>query len=190
MSRRPISKRLRFEVLHRDGFRCRYCGTSGDGTILHIDHVLAVANGGTNEINNLIAACIDCNLGKGATALLRLPTGETPLTCPFADGWPYEIEDPVFYLNDTWAVTDYGLECLITYYPIPSERLAEERGGMADWLLHLAEKEWAAEEFDDFVDAFRRALTHHRITATFDLEASIREASREAFQTGKGKPIR
>lgn len=186
MSRRkPITKRVRFNVLHRDGFRCRYCGASGDGSTLHIDHVVAVANGGSNDPGNLVTACIECNLGKGSIELVRHPTGSLPLPCPFADGWPYEIEDPVFYVNETWAVTDYGLECLATYYPIPAERLGEVRDGMSDWLLHLAEKKWVADEFEDFVDAFKRALVHHRVAHEFDLDESIREASREAFQVSR-----
>lgn len=183
MSRRPISKRLRFEVLHRDGFRCRYCGTSGDGTILHIDHVTAVANGGSNDIDNLVTACIDCNLGKGALELRFSPSGDAPIACPFADGWPYDIEDPVFFMNPTWAVTGYGLECLVTYYPIEKARLHEDRDGGSSWLFHLAEKNWAAEEFDDLAEAFARAVRHHRIAVTFDLDRAALEAAREARAT-------
>jgi 5-methylcytosine-specific restriction endonuclease McrA len=32
--------------------------------ILHVDHIVAVAEGGGNEEENLIAACSDCNHGK------------------------------------------------------------------------------------------------------------------------------
>ena len=35
-----------------------------DGPI-HIDHVLAVANGGTDELDNLVVACAACNISKG-----------------------------------------------------------------------------------------------------------------------------
>jgi len=64
-----ISKRVRFEVLRRDGFRCRYCGTSAtDGAGLVVDHVIPTALGGTDEPSNLVAACSDCNAGKAATA--------------------------------------------------------------------------------------------------------------------------
>lgn len=43
-----VSKRLRFEVLKRDNYTCRYCRAS-DGE-LTIDHVTPVALGGTDEI--------------------------------------------------------------------------------------------------------------------------------------------
>ena len=64
MSRKPISKKLRFEVLKRDGFKCQYCGKCAVDVILHIDHILPVSKGGDNSIVNLITSCIDCNLGK------------------------------------------------------------------------------------------------------------------------------
>lgn len=64
--RKPLSKGVRFEVLKRDGYRCRYCGnTPADGVLLHVDHIVAVAEGGSNELSNLATACLPCNLGKG-----------------------------------------------------------------------------------------------------------------------------
>jgi HNH endonuclease len=36
---------------------------------LHVDHVIAVASGGTNHTTNLVTACVDCNGGKGARPL-------------------------------------------------------------------------------------------------------------------------
>lgn len=64
--RKPLSKGVRFEVLKRDGYRCRYCGnTPADGVLLHVDHIVAVAEGGSNELSNLATACLPCNIGKG-----------------------------------------------------------------------------------------------------------------------------
>jgi hypothetical protein len=64
MARQAISKSVRFEVFKRDSFRCQYCGSEAPTAVLHIDHIEAVANGGTNDITNLITACSSCNLGK------------------------------------------------------------------------------------------------------------------------------
>src|SRR6188768_1924811 len=64
--RATISPKLRYGILRRDGFRCRACGAGAfAGTVLHVDHVLAVANGGTNDPANLQTLCELCNLGKG-----------------------------------------------------------------------------------------------------------------------------
>lgn len=62
-----VSKRLRFEILKRDGNKCRYCGASSDESPLTIDHVVPVALGGTDDPSNLVAACKDCNAGKSAS---------------------------------------------------------------------------------------------------------------------------
>lgn len=70
MARKPISKSRRFDVLSRDKFMCRYCGASADdGVVLHVDHVQPVAAGGGDDLDNLVSACQDCNLGKGAKLL-------------------------------------------------------------------------------------------------------------------------
>lgn len=62
--REPISADLRNEILQRDGWTCTYCGTQ-DGEF-HIDHVIPVSRGGTNEPQNLTTACQSCNLSKGS----------------------------------------------------------------------------------------------------------------------------
>ena len=58
--------KLRFEILKRDNFQCKYCGRSPkkDNCKLHIDHIIPKSKGGTNNPENLIASCIECNLGK------------------------------------------------------------------------------------------------------------------------------
>lgn len=67
--RKPISKKLRFEVFKRDGFTCQYCGRMAPDVILEVDHINPVANGGDNDIMNLVTSCRDCNRGKGKRAL-------------------------------------------------------------------------------------------------------------------------
>jgi HNH endonuclease len=63
-NRKAISKTLRFEVFKRDSFKCQYCGAEAPNVLLHIDHIKPVAEGGTNELTNLITSCMPCNLGK------------------------------------------------------------------------------------------------------------------------------
>jgi len=62
--RKGIPKNIRFEVFKRDQFKCQYCGSSAPEVLLQIDHINPVANGGNNEILNLITACFACNNGK------------------------------------------------------------------------------------------------------------------------------
>lgn len=65
-----IAVGMRFDVLCRDGFRCRYCGVSvEEGALLHVDHVMPKSKGGADSLDNLVTACLDCNLGKSDKVL-------------------------------------------------------------------------------------------------------------------------
>lgn len=61
-----VSRRLRFEILRRDGHACRYCGAMAPDVKLTVDHVIPVALGGSDEPPNLVTACVDCNNGKAS----------------------------------------------------------------------------------------------------------------------------
>lgn len=58
------SQRLRAYILHRDGFRCVYCGAAPARFNLHLDHVVPRARGGITHPANLVTACSTCNLRK------------------------------------------------------------------------------------------------------------------------------
>lgn len=60
-------RKVREEVLERDGHRCAYCGAKAT----HVDHKRPRAQGGTDSPRNLVAACAGCNLAKGARSRLR-----------------------------------------------------------------------------------------------------------------------
>lgn len=61
-----VSKRLRFEVLRRDNYTCRYCGAKAPDVPMRVDHVVPVALGGSDDPSNLVAACEPCNTGKSS----------------------------------------------------------------------------------------------------------------------------
>ena len=62
--RQPIPRELRHKVFQRDGYRCRECGASKEETSLEIDHIVPVARGGKNDIDNLQTLCRECNRMK------------------------------------------------------------------------------------------------------------------------------
>jgi hypothetical protein len=76
VSRSPIAPKIRWQVFARDGYQCRYCGARPPAVALVVDHVLAVARGGTDDPDNLIAACEGCNQGKGTAPAPRIYTPE------------------------------------------------------------------------------------------------------------------
>ena len=79
---RGISKKLRAEVLDRNGFTCQMCGLtpgdidagSGRKVRLHIGHIKDKSLGGKQELSNLRTLCSTCNQGA------KNVTGEKPGT--------------------------------------------------------------------------------------------------------------
>lgn len=71
--RKPLSKKLRFDVFKRDQFTCQYCGQTPPVVVLEVDHITPVVEGGSNDILNLLTACFDCNRGKGKEGLESIP---------------------------------------------------------------------------------------------------------------------
>ncbi len=63
------------EVYEKCDGKCEYCGKRlsiknhgrpGERGAWEIDHSRSRANGGTDHLNNLVAACVDCNQDKGS----------------------------------------------------------------------------------------------------------------------------
>lgn len=62
----PLTDQAREYIAILQNDPCSYCGTAG-GTI---DHIIPVAKGGTNDWDNLTAACLSCNSKKHDRHLL------------------------------------------------------------------------------------------------------------------------
>jgi hypothetical protein len=62
--RTPFTKSIRHEVFKRDSYKCIECGASKDDRCLHVDHIIPVSRGGTDELDNLQTLCEGCNLAK------------------------------------------------------------------------------------------------------------------------------
>ncbi len=59
-------------VTQRDGNKCVYCGSAEN---LCIDHILPIAQGGTDHVDNLACSCKACNSGKA---------GRTPIQAGYS----------------------------------------------------------------------------------------------------------
>ena len=66
---RHIPASVRVSVLHRDGYKCLFCGCSAKQVQLEVDHIVPFSQGGSNDPRNLQTLCFDCNRGKGARRL-------------------------------------------------------------------------------------------------------------------------
>jgi 5-methylcytosine-specific restriction endonuclease McrA len=63
-----MDPRMRAQVRDRAGNRCEYCElcqTDSPLATLHVEHIRPKVHGGTDALDNLALACIDCNLRKG-----------------------------------------------------------------------------------------------------------------------------
>lgn len=72
--------KIRARILIRDGYCCQYCGSENATTV---DHVIPISKGGTDDPDNLVAACTRCNYSKGDRTGAFFGQGRTPLTLPF-----------------------------------------------------------------------------------------------------------
>jgi len=61
-SREPIPEKIRMFVWQRDGGKCVQCGSQQR---LEYDHIIALANGGSNTERNIQLLCEACNRIKG-----------------------------------------------------------------------------------------------------------------------------
>lgn len=62
-------EKMRYRILSRDDFTCRYCKKKSP--TMQVDHVIPVTRGGGHDESNLVAACRSCNIKKGN----KLPNG-------------------------------------------------------------------------------------------------------------------
>lgn len=67
--RKGLAPHLRWKVLARDAFTCAYCGRKPPEVALHVDHKVSVNDGGTDELDNLVTSCDECNSGKGKSSI-------------------------------------------------------------------------------------------------------------------------
>lgn len=127
-----VSKRLRYEILRRDNNTCRYCGESAPDVKLTIDHVTPVSLGGSDEPENLVAACPDCNAGKAASS------PEAPLVADVSNKairWSKAIQQAAMneaarldqkqqltdYFYDEWHHRNGYQQCHARRYELPTD---------------------------------------------------------------------
>lgn len=96
-------------VRERAGYRCEYCQRHQDDSPLaplQIEHIIPKKHGGSDEIENLALACIDCNLHKGTNLTGIDPDTDeiTQLFHPRRQPWDAHFEWTGIYLVGKTAV--------------------------------------------------------------------------------------
>lgn len=65
--RSPVLSRA--NLLARDNFKCQYCGISLTASSATLDHVVPRSKGGKKSWENMVCACVSCNVKKGNKSL-------------------------------------------------------------------------------------------------------------------------
>ena len=74
MSRTKIKHDKRVKVFTKSQGRCAYCGVELEFNTYTVDHILPLAWGGSNQIENMVAACHPCNSQKKSSTVKEFRT--------------------------------------------------------------------------------------------------------------------
>jgi hypothetical protein len=159
--RKPLSKKTRFEVFKRDGFKCMYCGAHPPQVILEPDHIKPVADGGTNAMDNLVTACFDCNRGKAARSLDVVPQS----------------------LADKAAETKEREEQLRGYYEVMEDKRQriEKEAWEVMFLLYPSDNSVPQDEFQS-VKRFIEKLGYHEVREAAEIAMAAPISYRKTFK--------
>lgn len=104
-----MTSATRAAVRERAAHRCEYCQLHQNDSplaTLHVEHIIPRQHGGTDELENLSLACIDCNLHKGPnlTGIDPESNSVTTLFHPRRDLWEEHFAWHGLYLVGRTAV--------------------------------------------------------------------------------------
>lgn len=71
-ARKAIPEKVKAEAWEQADGRCQQCGITLHGDDMHYDHVLPVALGGTNDVENIQLLCFSCHAEKTAQDVARI----------------------------------------------------------------------------------------------------------------------
>jgi 5-methylcytosine-specific restriction endonuclease McrA len=88
----------RAALMHRDRFRCAYCGAKADT----VDHVVPRSRGGEHSWENCVAACANCNHRKADRLLGELGWALRSVPLP-PKGQHWRLLSSVKELDPAWV---------------------------------------------------------------------------------------
>jgi hypothetical protein len=80
---RKLTPKVKFQILYRDNFKCRYCGASTGSGSLEVDHLIPISFSGSDHPDNLATACKDCNRNRADQPLFP----KSMVIGTDSDGW-------------------------------------------------------------------------------------------------------
>lgn len=108
MPRRTV-RLNRHTVLARDEHRCQYCGRRLPASQLSLDHIIPRSRGGETTWDNVVCACLKCNVKKGGRtpneAHMRLC--QTPCRPAQSPLLMMKLQNPKYACWKTWLVASH-----------------------------------------------------------------------------------
>jgi 5-methylcytosine-specific restriction endonuclease McrA len=94
----------RRNVLARDSHICQYCGRHFPTHLLSIDHVLPRSRGGATTWENVVCACLTCNVKKGGRTPYeaRMKLVQTPVRPKRNPQLMLKLDNPKYESWKTW----------------------------------------------------------------------------------------
>jgi 5-methylcytosine-specific restriction endonuclease McrA len=95
----------RHTVLARDEHRCQYCGRRYPTGQLSLDHVIPRSRGGATTWDNVVCACLSCNVKKGGRTPqeARMSLKRKPLRPKRSPILTIKLENPKYESWKTWV---------------------------------------------------------------------------------------
>lgn len=163
--RPPIPQSVRFNVLRRDNFQCRYCGRPSPDVTLHLDHVRPYSSGGTDTEDNLVTACQDCNYGKGAKVGVTAPvttaaerkSQATGFVGLFGHSYREGKIQYQFHVVRQVSATRYGVQLFSWFTGEPTDIEVWDEDRLADCKFYPDPESWN--------DAYERVSRQERMRA-------------------------
>jgi len=119
--------RLRELVKKRDGLTCQYCGEfAPDGAA---DHIVSLAKGGTDSIDNLTWSCLRCNSHKGSQGAddWERPEGAQSPQALRIEIVPTPQSEPTLWDVDSKRVTSFARAALSGFLTQDASKLSRRK---------------------------------------------------------------
>lgn len=149
---RTLTAKDKFLVACRDDFTCQYCGSVPGNDGLEIEHLIPVSQHGSDNSENLVAACVKCNRGK--SDLVVFPSA-------LCEG-PDEI-DATWTVHKSfggWQIKFHPADGAVLEFTRYGYWIGANRAHEPDWEGHINSKGWELPHKDeDLIEAiayFRR----------------------------------
>lgn len=75
--KRKLNQALRIDIAYRQGYACKQCGKFPIPPTFQLDHIVRLADGGADDVDNLQALCVECHAMKTRSET----TGRAPVVC-------------------------------------------------------------------------------------------------------------